>query len=217
MKPKYLAKLFVLVLTCALTLGATGRSSERERMGIFISNFTETGMYVFDITDGLVRNASQKDMGDLCPDDLIRFGIAHNIINNPKTTIKKCPRKSCPHGSSIISGASVSASIRKYFDLDIRNRTLTDGNEPGAYYDGTDYHFDVMAWRGELEQSATNYAEAQHIIRRKGLVKVEGELYDYNNKANRLGRFIASAKPHEWQGKDTWAVISLSVEWYDEE
>ena len=69
MKRKFLLTVFVLTLAL-LTVNASRESSEIKRMGIFISNFTELGMFEIDID-------SIEDT------DLILFGIGHNVINNP--------------------------------------------------------------------------------------------------------------------------------------
>ena len=42
---------------------------------------------------------------------------------------------------------------------------------------------------------------------------MSGELYNIKNKKDRPATFTATAKPHVWDDKDTWAILSLSVEW----
>ena len=196
---KHKISLFLLVLTLALavlTVNAAKKNDEIQRMGIFISNFTEIGMFDIDIDD--IDNS-----------ELIRFGIAHNIINNPKSTLKKCTLRGCKYGPSLMAGSAVTASVKRYFDLPVKNKSLTEyANE--AEYDGDNYHFDAREWRDDT----VYYAEVQNVSRERGIITMTGELYNPKKKSERPASFTATAKPHEWNGKDTWAILSLNVEWY---
>ncbi|MBQ9404872.1 MAG: hypothetical protein IJU15_07800, partial [Synergistaceae bacterium] len=78
----------ILVVVALFSMGAAKQSDEVKRMGIFISNFTEQGLYNFDIEEDGDENMLHLGNPDNAG-DLIRFGIAHNIINNPKSTLKK--------------------------------------------------------------------------------------------------------------------------------
>ena len=193
MKRKIFTALFILALAL-LTTNAAKKNDELHRMGIFISNFTEQGMFDIDIDS--IGNA-----------ELVRFGIAHNVINNPKSTVKKCALPDCEYGPSLMAGSSVAASVKKYFDLDVNNRTVT--GHPEAIYDGSSYHFDARQWRDDT----VYYAEVQDVRRGRGLVHMEGELYNLKRKSDRPAYFTATAKPYKWQGKNTWSILSLSVEW----
>ena len=207
MKPKYLAKLFVLVLTCALTLGASKQSGEIQRMGIFVSNFTEQGLYDFDLeAEG---DPDLAHFGNpVFTSELIKFGITHNVINRSKSTVKTCPDKRCPDGPHIMSGKSVAESVRKYFDLNIKNQTV-DEDTITIPYDGKNYHFNASDFKPET----VYYAEVQNVSRRNGIITMTGELYNVKNKKDRPATFRATAKPHIWDDKDTWSILSLSVDW----
>ena len=193
MTRKNFTALLVLALSL-LTLNAAKKNDELHRMGIFISNFTELGMYDININD--IGNA-----------DLVRFGIGHNVINNPKSTVKKCTLPDCEYGPSLMSGSSVAQSVKKYFDLDVNNRTVT--GQPEAIYDGSSYHFDARQWRDDT----VYYAEVQKVRREDGLVHMDGELYNLRKKSDRPAYFTAIAKPYKYSGKNTWSILSLSVEW----
>ena len=193
MKRKIFTALFILALSL-LTLNAAKKNDELHRMGIFISNFTEQGMYDLNIND--IGNA-----------DLVRFGIAHNVINNSKSTVKKCSLPDCEYGPSLMSGSSVAASVKKYFDMDVNNRTVT--GQPEAIYDGDNYHFDARQWK----EDTVYYAEVQDVRREDGLVHMDGELYNVKRKSDRPAYFTAIAKPYKYSGKNTWSILSLSVEW----
>mgnify|MGYP001680008532 CR=1 FL=1 len=101
-----LAALLALTLACGASAAQFGKD-EMRRMSVFISNFTEVGLYDFDL--------------DLDVSDLIRFGIRHNYINNYKSRIKLCKDKECPHGTLTIEGKFVVESVKKYFGLDVRD------------------------------------------------------------------------------------------------
>ncbi len=190
-------KIFTALLISALallTLNASRSNDEIKRMGIFISNFTELGMYDIDIDT--VENS-----------ELVRFGIGHNVINNPKSTVKKCTLPGCEYGPSLMSGSSVTESVKKYFDLDVKNETVTGNLE--AIFDGRSYHFDAQEWKPD----DVYYAEVQDVNRGRGFVQMEGELYNIKKKSDRPAWFTAKAKPYRYNGKNTWAILSLSVEW----
>ena len=202
-------KLFVaslLILVMIFSMGAAKKSDEIDRMGIFLSNFTELGMYEFDVEDDdgdeTLHLGSSENMGEL-----IKFGIGHNIINNKKL-IGKCTRKNCDYGSSTISKESVAASVKKYFDLDVKHQDVL-GDTPQAEFDGKLYHFD----KDEFTNDTIYYCEVQNVTKDKKFVTMEGELYELGNKKNRPGFFVAKAKPYKYNKKDTWAILSLSVEW----
>ncbi len=189
----------LLLLAVVLSTGASKQSDELKRMGIFISNFTETTMYEFDINE-------------LSDEELIRFGIGHNVINNPKSTVKKCTRKNCQYGSSVMPKEAVAASVKKYFDLDVEHQSILDDDDEGIYFDGKNYHFNPEDYGGGV----IYYAEVQNVRRGKNNITMEGELYNTKNKKDRPGFFVAKAKPHKYNGKNTWAILSLSVEWNED-
>ena len=211
MKRKILPVL-LLVIIALFTMGASKQSDEIHRMGIFISNFTEQGLYNFDLEedgdDSILHLGNPDNAGDL-----IRFGIAHNIINNPKSTLKKCKRKNCKYGPNIMAAEDVSRAVEKYFAIRGLEHQSILGYSPEAYFDGDNYHFDARNW-GE---DKIYYAEVQDVSRRKGVITMEGELYNLKKKSERPAYFTATAKPYKWNKKDTWSILSLRVEWKDDE
>ena len=205
-------KLFLIVMVYILAFsfaasGAEKKSDELKRMGIFISNFTEQGFYNFDIyEDGdedMLHLGDPSNMGEL-----IRFGIAHSVINRPKT-ILKCTRRNCDYGSSTITGKVVAENVSKYFNMDIKNQSVM-GDAPETFYDGESYHFEPKQWRPET----VYYAEVQNVSREGRSIIMTGELYNLHRKSERPAAFTAEAKPYKWAKKDTWSIISLRVEWY---
>ena len=188
-----LAALLALTLACGASAAQFGKD-EMRRMSVFISNFTEVGLYDFDL--------------DLDVSDLIRFGIRHNYINNYKSRIKLCKDKECPHGTLTIEGKFVVESVKKYFDLDLKNQSVTD-SDPRCHFDGKLYHFE------KAEGETVYYADVQQASREGKVVNMSGELYNVENKKERPAKFQAVAKPYNWKGKDTWAILSLETEWND--
>ncbi|MBR1437194.1 MAG: hypothetical protein IJ587_01535 [Synergistaceae bacterium] len=194
-------KLLALILTAAVILGtgASRRSQDETKlMSTFISNFTELGMYYIDIDE-------------ITNEDLIAFGIGHNVINNAKSTVKRCGLKNCEYGPSLMSGAAVKASVKKYFDVDVNNESL-DTDRLSAEFDGMNYHFNAAEWR----PNTVYYADVKSVTRGKYFVQMDGELYNVKRKSDRPALFTAKAKPYKYNGKDTWSIITLRVEWTDE-
>ena len=174
-------------------------------MSIFISNFTEAGLcYNFDVDEDsdsdLEHLGKPENVGEL-----IRFGIIHNVINNPNSTIKKCPDHKCEYGHHIISGQSVAASVRKYFNKRIKHQSI----EGECCYDGKNYHIEASDWKPET----VYYADVQSVSYEGRMIVMKGEIYNVKDKKDRPATFLALAKPHEWDGKDTWSIDSMNVTW----
>lgn len=208
MKRRAIIVMLIIVLA-VMSIGASKQSDEIKRMGIFLSNFTELGFYNFDLEpDG---DEDTLHFGsDEANSELILFGIGHNIINNKKL-ITRCKDKNCEYGSSVISAQNVAASVKKYFDLDIKHESH-EGEAPEVHYDRKTktYHFDP----DNFASDTIYYAEVQEVRRGKKVITMSGELYNLDNKKDRPGTFVARAKPYKWNGKDTWSILSLEVEWY---
>ena len=211
MKRKFLLAAIIFSLAL-ISLGASKQTDEIKRMGIFLSNFTELGFYNFDLEADGYEDVLHfgSDEGN---DELIRFGIGHNVINNKKL-ITKCKDKDCEYGSSLISAKNVAASVKKYFDLDL-NHSSVEGDAPEVHYDrkSKTYHFDARSFKSD----PVYYAEVQEVKRGKNVITMSGELYNIKDKNDRPGTFTAKAKPYKWNKKDTWAILSLEVEWYEDD
>ena len=204
-------KRYVLAALCALAAfclilpaeAALFGKEEMKRMSVFISNFTELGFYDLDVeneSDGALYLGGP----DAAP-DLIRFGILHNYVNNFKSRVRKCAAKNCGHGSLTLEGKFVQESVKKYFDLNLKNQSVVD-SDPPYYFDGKRYHFEGA------DGEAVYYAEVKEASREGGVVTMSGELYNAEDKKDRPATFRAVAKPYKWNGKDTWAILSLRSE-----
>lgn len=209
----YLKYLFVFGLVAVIarvSAGIPAQSDEQDRMGIFLSNFTELGLYDFDIMKRDREDGRLMHLGD--PEnigELVRFGVIHNFINNPKSTIRKCKDASCPYGPYTVSGKAVSASIRRYFDMSIKHQSILD-TKPEIYYYGELYHFSEP---DQADGDITYYCKVTDVSRDGGIFTMKGYLYDVKNPSDRPAEFTAKARSHKYNKKDTWAVLSLAVDW----
>lgn len=197
------AVLALLTLAGAAAAAPFGKE-EMKRMSVFLSNFTELGFYDFD-----VKEKSDEALYLGGPDsfpDLIRFGIRHNYINNFKSRVKSCKVKNCEHGSLTIEGKFVQESVKKYFDLDLKNQSVME-SDPPYFFDGKLYHFEGA------DGEAVYYAEVKEASQEGKVIRMSGEIYNAEDKKDRPATFKAVAKPHKWAGKNTWAILSMRTEY----
>ncbi len=196
----------VFVLVCNLAQPAEASAftqAQLKKMSTFLSNFTELGFRNFDIKADGDEDSVHLGAADQVA-DLIRFGIMHNYVNNYKSRIKACPTQGCTHGSLIIEAKYVAESVKKYFGLPLKHRSV-EQSDPPYFYDGKCYHFEGA------DGEAVYYAEVKQATEHNGLIEMRGELYNTEDKNDRPGTFVAQAKPSKWNGKDTWTIISLKV------
>ena len=203
--------LLALVLVFALSAAAFAATSQKEldRMGIFISNFTEVGMFEFDLEefgdDTAIHLGDPNNFGEF-----LYFGIMHAYINAPKS-IKKCRDKTCEYGDLTVDGNTVINAVKKYFDVEIKPQSDLN-RTPAIYYNKSDklYHFE----KPELPEP-TYYAQVKNVKTSANgkIITMTGDIYNFNKKSERPATFTATAKPHKWQGKNTWAILSLTTEW----
>lgn len=199
------------MLVCLLSVSAlananatapkkTSQSQQLKLMSTFISNFTELGFYDFD-----VRKDGDDDalhLGNPSNPDLIRFGIWHNYINNYKSRIKNCSKKNCEYGSLAIDAKFVAESVKKYFDINLKHHSVED-SDPPYHFDGKLYHFEGA------DGEAVYYAKVKKATQKGDVVYMTGDIYNTEDEDDRPYNFEATAKPYRWNGKDTWAIISM--------
>ena len=183
---KTLCALIVMMIFSGAAFCAS--SSELKRMSTFVSNFTETGMMNFHVDD-------------LSDSELAHFGIWHNYINNFKARVRRCPNKNCTYGSLIIDKSYVAESARKYFNREIHHHSVSDSY---GHYDGKVYHFEGAS--GERILARVYEAE-----KRGNVIIMRGETYDPEHPIEG-STFTARAKPYKYNGKNTWAIVSLVVD-----
>lgn len=193
---------FCLSLGIALAPGtgsAAGFDAKTmERMSTFLSNFTEPGMVNFQASEVLDPQN---------PGDMIRFGILHNYINNFKSRVATCTKDGCQWGSLTMDCRYVKDSLKRYFDYDLERCISVEKSDPPYHFDGTRYHFEGAD--GETVYHArVRFAEKLA----DGNIQMQGVVYNADDESSILGTFTALAKPHTWQGKSTWAIISMNTE-----
>lgn len=186
---KIFCALGLAVIFCGAAFGAS--QSEMKRMGVFISNFTEVGMFHID-TD------------EISDSELAYFGIWHNWHNNFKSRIKPCPNKKCPYGGYVIDKKYVAESVEKYFAREIEHQS-TDNPRTGHYDGKRYYHFDGAD--GEAVQ-----ARVTQVRKRGDTVVMRGVTYWPDNDDIEGSPFTATAEPYKYGGKNTWSILTLDVE-----
>jgi hypothetical protein len=183
-------------------------AADLKRFNIFLSNFTEQSFYDFDVKTGGDDELIHLGGGGASL-DLIRFGIYHNYINYAKSRIGKCKTKNCEWGPYTLDGKHVVETVKKYFDLGLKNASATE-SDPPFYFDGKLYHFDEWAALSE----GTYYADTKEIVKESGgVLRAKGEIYNVKNTKDRPATFEATAKPYKYGGKNTWAILSFAVNW----
>ncbi len=178
-------------LAVQYTEANTFSQNDRKKMGVFLSNFTEIGVNNFSVKELI----ASKDITAL-----LNFGIYHNYVNNFTKRIVKC-QKDCPHGGFKIPAKYVQESLKKYLDYDLTSFSST----AQFHYDGTYYHFAAK------KENPVLYVRIEKATERPDRsIKMEGVVYNSKKKNEVHGRIEGIAKAHLWQGKRTFAIITLS-------
>ncbi|MCR5347233.1 MAG: hypothetical protein K6E38_05590 [Fretibacterium sp.] len=180
------------------------QAQQLRQMSTFLSNFTEVGLFDFDLGKGADGDTLHLG-GNPSHPELIRFGIMHNYINNYKSRIKPCPTKGCKHGSLVIDAKFVAESVKKYFGIRLKHVSVKDPGQP-FYFDGRLYHFEGA------DGEAVYYAEVKQAERDGAIIRMTGDLYNSEDKDDRPYTFEAAAKPYKWNGKDTWVILSFKAQ-----
>ena len=60
------------------------------------------------------------------------------------------------------------------------------------------------------ETSTEKKPDVKKAEKKGNVVYMTGDIYNLEDKDDRPYTFEATAKPYKWNGKDTWAIISLS-------
>ena len=174
-------------------------------MSTFVSNFVEVRFPDFDMQKGEAPPNSA----------LIRFGIGHNLINNRESRIKFCPQESCTHGSWNIDAKFVAESVKKYFDLDVQHRSVSgDDGRSRFHFDGKSYHFEVSDFDSGGD-AMPSHATVKRAVRDGDVIRMSGDIYYESVEEEKpyiAAAFVVTAKPHTWNGKKTWAILSLKRE-----
>lgn len=183
--------------------GEPAKAQQLKLMSTFISNFTEVGLFDFDVDEGGSDTVLHLG-GTPSKPDLIRFGILHNCVNNFKSRVKPCPVKGCKYGPLVIDAKHVAESVKKYFDIDLEHSSV---DQPDAYlrchFDGKCYHFE---WADDYPP---HQAKVKKATQEGEVVVMTGVIPDPEDANAPPRTFVATARPHKWNGKNTWAILSM--------
>lgn len=192
--------------------------AEMKKMSVFLSNFTEAGMFNFDMKADFDDDEDEQEgepkthlgmAGNVS--DLVRFGIIHNLINNYKSRIKKCTDKNCEYGSLTIDSKFVVESVRKYFGVSLTKQDMLRANkdETAAFsFDGKLWHFDADSFR-EPGNDAVYYADVQGVVQKGRNLQLAGDIYNSKKITDRPGMFAATVRP---EGK-SWVIVDMTTDW----
>ena len=207
-----------ILLLFALALPALSASKqEMKKMSVFISNFTEAGLFNFDMKADFDEDEDNEEgepkthLG--MPEnigELARFGIVHNYINN-KNRIAKCTDRSCESGSLKIDKKFVAESVRKYFGVELAEknlRSIADDASAVFSYDGRFFHFAPDSFN-EPGNNKVYYADVQGVIQKGRNLFVAGDIYNSKEITDRPGMFAATIRP---SGK-SWVIIDMTTDW----
>ena len=205
--------LFIFILIfCGASYAETG---EKERLSEFISAFTESELFNFDLTD-------EENDTDINPvihfendeylQDLLIFGIFHN-----RDKIKNCSNPECYFGKFTLDKKFIFDTVKEYFGIDLskKNFSVLDDYDdfppiPSEAYDGKLFHFGEEIF-SKYENSTVYLAEVS-VVKEKGKnLFLTGKLYDSKNKSIRPAKFEAVVKPV----KNSWNIISMRTVWDD--
>ncbi|MBR6000385.1 MAG: hypothetical protein IK089_03925 [Oxalobacter sp.] len=206
-------KLFSIIAAVILAFGLALPShagdfskAQMKKMSTFLSNFTEVGLN--DFTAKEVLDPSK-------PLDMIHFAIRHQWLNNFHKNIKP---DHTPYGDVSIDVKYVRESLKRYFDYDLQGTPNVRNPyyepdctncKPFLYYsDGARYYF--VAADGEQAYFA-RVTQAKRLP--DGNIQMKGVVYNAEDPSEVMGPFTAIAKPHTWNGKATWAIISLKTQY----
>ncbi len=220
MRKSLIFRRVALCALCALMFSGAAFGAGRQemkRLGVFISNFTEAGLFNFDIRaensdDGLLHMGMPENVTELA-----RFGIVHNYINN-RSRIRKCRDRNCESGPLVIDKKFVAESVSKYFGLELDNMDLdsiADNVTAEFSYDGKFFHFDPESFTDPGE-NAVYYAEVEDVDEGGRYTAVSGYVYDSRKTTRRRGNFSAMVIPSEWKGKSSWLIIRMTTDWEDD-
>ena len=195
MKRIFASGLSILLLSSVFSAKAGGfTASQMKRMGVFLSNFTELGYVNFkrkDIING-------KDSGKM-----IHFGIWHNYLNNPRSTIKPCYQ--CQWGDMTIDAIHIRQTLKRYFNYDLTDFPEVEQTGYPYHFDGKRYHFSLVNKTGPRLYAQVTQAEQTA----DGNIAMTGYLYKPGNRHAVTGRFKALASPYFWHQKKTWTILNI--------
>lgn len=162
---------------------------ERKRMSGFITVFTEMEFYGRHFT---------FDAEKAKPEQLIYFGIMHNILHNYGTivTLKADGHTNC------IDKKHVEETIKRYFGITFTGHATVDE----FTFDGTEYTY----YGGEGPHPLR--ADVREVFQKGEDFVMHGLLRDTHDGDKAVGTFIAHVSPWQHIGKNTWRLKTIDTE-----
>ncbi len=197
-----------VVLCVALSVAGAAFGADKaelKKMSIFISNFTEVRLFNFDLEDDDDDGEEPLHFGSNNA-ALLAFGVNHNAINNKKLIKKGSFKVNGSTYDRAVDAKTVAASVRRYFDLPVEHEDGVDKYGQVYPYRKGMYYFHAASGEEVI------YADVQKVSKKGGVITMSGELYNVESRRDTRGTFVATAKPHKWNGKATWAILSMSSE-----
>ena len=153
-----------------------------KKMGVFLSNFTECFVYN-NTRENMIKH----------PENIISFGICHNYDDK------------CANGTMMIDRKFINESSRRYLNYDLKEFMSVEN----GYYDG--HNFRIHPADGEMLRQV-EVLEA--VPQDDGSIMVKGSTYipDMGETPSNTPDLTAVIKPHTWNNKETWSLISIKVD-----
>ena len=197
-----------LTLILAMTMGAvsvaatdtTVSDKTMKAMGVFLSNFTECGLY--DTTREEMTADNEK---------LLDFAICHLRINAWNSSFSPVPgceigdEEKCPHGDHMVAADKVARVVKKYLDYDMKKHS---GNSQYYYKDGFYY---IYAADGEQTMNAV----ARKVRKLdNGNFEVSSSLFNTETqdkpKTSDI-HMVSVIRPYVFESKNTWSLVSTKL------
>lgn len=175
-------------------------SETMKKMGVFLSNFTETGLRNFNLSE-----LTGTDQGI---QQIVMFAYNHIRINTPAKYISEAQEY---YNLNRVSEKDLNAVLQRYMDLD---GFLSSRARQQDEFILPDYINTLNTWEfPDQVPDLAEYVEVTSASRQDdGTVLMEGRTYYPDLNISSGSKCEAVAKPHKYQNKDTWAIISLHCE-----
>ncbi len=190
---KRIFALFVCIFFVSLSQTALAQNfsnAQLKKMSTFLSNFTETRMFNFNV---------QQFIDEDNLDAFINFGVEHNIINYWG---KRAVVKEGSENMGMVEGQWVKEAVKKYFAYDLKKLDATLSYS----LSGSAFMFPLADGEAVFYARVTN---AETIASK--LVVMKGYIYNAETEEKTGQTFVAVTKPYKFNGVDTWCILSLTT------
>ena len=187
-----------------------------KKMSVFVSNFTEVGLFSFDVAEAHFAHNYSEALS-LKYEDYVHFGIMHTYLNNKKSVKKRDALMAV--GKDLIDQA-----VFKYFGWEFTDEEEyceEHGLESIDYnrYEKSNYTYNPS--REEFvfsppEEQEIYYARVTRAYNSENeydgdFVCMTGTLYNSKNTKEEKGFFVAYVTPVKRNGTDTWAMMGFDA------